>query len=59
MRPIRQVSTSAFHLLEDGLVDQERFLRLLVDAFRVASRGRKRVDLRQLQAELLHRGWHP
>jgi len=45
---------------KDGLVDEKHFLRLLADAFQLASGGdRKRVELRRLQLALLHRGWHP
>jgi len=53
------VQVSVFHPFEDGLVDEEHFLRLFVDAFQVASGGRKRVELRKLQLVLFCRGWHP
>jgi hypothetical protein len=52
------MQVSVFHPSQDGLVDEEYFLRLFVDAFQVASGGRKRVDLRELQLALLRRGWH-
>lgn len=48
-----------FHPFKDGLVDEEHLLKLFVDAFHVASGGRKRIDLRELQLALLRRGWHP
>jgi hypothetical protein len=53
------MQVSVFHPVQDGLVDEEHFSRLLVDAYQVASGGRKRVDLRELQLALLRRGWHP
>jgi len=52
------MQVSVFHPSQDGIVDEEHFLRLFVDAFQVASGGRKRVDLRELQLALLRRGWH-
>jgi len=53
------MQVSVFHPVQDGIVDEEHFSRLLVDAYQVASGGRKRVDLRELQLALLRRGWHP
>jgi hypothetical protein len=55
----RTNKVQAFHPSQDGLVKEEHFLRLLVDAYQVASGGRKRVDLRELQLALFRRGWHP
>jgi len=54
------VKRLVLHPNKDGLVDEKHFLRLLADAFQLASGGdRKRVELRRLQLALLHRGWHP
>jgi len=53
------MQVSVFHPSQDGLVEEEHSLRLLVDAYQLASGGRKRVDLRELQLALLRRGWHP
>ena len=55
----RTNKVQVFHPSQDGLVKEEHFLRLLVDAYQVASGGRKRVDLRELQLALFRRGWHP
>jgi hypothetical protein len=53
------MQASVLHPHQDGLVDEEHFLKLFVDAFQVSSGGRKRVDLRELQSALFRRGWHP
>ena len=52
-------TTHMFHPCRDGVADQECFLKLLTDAIRVAARGRRRAELREVQAALLARGWHP
>jgi len=48
-----------FHPCEDGVSGEGSFLRLLAEAMRTASKGRRRVELRELQRALLELGWHP
>jgi hypothetical protein len=48
---------AALHPRKDGFVGEERFLRLFIDAFWAAAAGRRRADLREVQTELLDRGW--
>ena len=48
-----------FHPEADGDEGQTVFGRVLSETFRDAANGRRRVELRQLQAALLARGWHP
>jgi hypothetical protein len=50
---------AVLHPRLDGSENQERFLNLLLDSLRSAANGKKRVELRQLQRELLKQGWHP
>jgi len=48
-----------FHPEADGDEGETVFGRVLSETFRDAANGRRRVELRQLQAALLARGWHP
>jgi len=48
-----------FHPEPDGDETKMIFGKVLSEAFRDAVNGRRRVELRQLQAALLARGWHP
>jgi hypothetical protein len=47
------------HPSEDGSPGQDHFLKILTEAFKVAAGKRKRAELREIQAALLPRGWHP
>ena len=43
----------------DGSRKQASFLFLLIDIITVATKGRQRIELVELQRDLLLRGWHP
>ena len=52
-------STRQFHPKKDGDDSGDTFLRLLAEAFDSAARGKRSVELRNVQVELLKLGWHP
>ncbi|MGA3297301.1 MAG: hypothetical protein ABSD41_07605 [Candidatus Bathyarchaeia archaeon] len=48
-----------FHPRRDGKSEERYFLKLLSDAIGQTPNGRRRAELRVVQARLLARGWHP
>jgi hypothetical protein len=56
-RKMRSTQPKVFHPYEDGVSGEGSFLRLLKEAIRAA--GRRRAELREVQAVLLAMGWHP
>jgi len=58
-RNMKPAQTRVFHPYKDGVSGEGSFLQLLVEAMCAVSKGRRRVELRELQRALLERGWHP
>jgi len=56
---MKSAQTQVFHPYKDGVSGEGSFLQLLVEAVCAVSKGRRRVELRELQRALLERGWHP
>jgi len=59
VQPMSEEQIQVLHPPEDGLVDQGRFLRLLIECFQVAAKGKKRAELQEIQVILFQLGWHP
>jgi hypothetical protein len=55
----RLESGQDLHPWVDGKSSAEPFFGLLDDIMHSIARGRRRVELLQVQAELFKRGWHP